>query len=70
MSYTVFKVLLKNPHPSGKLARWGLNLQDADLVIHYCPRKITGGDSLSYLPVDPGCNGNTSYYGSGNLGFG
>ena len=31
------KSLLNTPHPSGKLARWGLALQNVDLIIHYHP---------------------------------
>ena len=45
--------LLNTPHPSGKLARWGLTLQDVDIVIRYRPGKNnTGADALSRLPVD------------------
>ena len=45
--------LLNTPHPSGKLARWGLTLQDVDIVIRYRPGKNnTGADALSHLPVD------------------
>ena len=32
--------LLNTPHPSGKLARWGLALQELDLMIHYRPGKL------------------------------
>ena len=36
-----------------KLARWGLILQDVDLIILYCSgNKNTGADVLSHLPVD------------------
>ena len=40
-SYNVYtdhealKALLSTPHPSGKLARWGMALQELDLHIHY-----------------------------------
>ena len=45
--------LLNTPHPSGKLAGWGLILQDVDLVIRYRPgRKNAGADALSHLPVN------------------
>ena len=44
--------LLNTPYPSGKLARWGLILQDVDLVIRYRPgRKNAGADALPRLPV-------------------
>ena len=45
--------LLNTPHPSGKLARWGLILQDVDLVIRYrLGRKNADADSLSRSPVN------------------
>ena len=41
-------LLMNHPHPSGKLARWGLALQKLDLVIHYQPGKLNQlADSLS-----------------------
>ena len=44
--------LLNTTHPSGKLARWGLTLQDVDLVIQYrLGRKNAGADALSHLLV-------------------
>ena len=44
--------LLNTPHPSGKLARWGLALQEVDIVIHYRPGKSNvSADSLSRYPV-------------------
>ena len=47
-----FIALLNTPYPSGKLVRWGLTLQDVDLVIQYRPgRKNAGADALSHLPV-------------------
>ena len=40
--------LMNHPHPSGKLARWGLALQELDLIIHYQPGKLNQpADSLS-----------------------
>ena len=46
------KSLLNTPHPSGKLARWGLALQEVDLTIHYRPGRINkAADSLSRFPV-------------------
>ena len=46
------KSLLNTPHPSGRLARWGLALQEADLAIHYKPGKRNVlADALSRAPV-------------------
>ena len=43
--------LMNNPHPSGKLARWGLALQELDLTIHYRPGKLNqSADGLSRCP--------------------
>ena len=45
--------LLNTPYSSGKLARWGLTLQEVDLVIHYRSRKHNSdADALSRFPVD------------------
>ena len=53
--------LLNTPHPSGKLARWGLILQDVDLVIGYrSGKKNAGVDALSCLPVNQDDNGDFS----------
>ena len=44
--------LLNTPHPSGKLARWGLALQEVDLAIYYKPGKLNVlADALSQAPV-------------------
>ena len=32
--HKALKSLINTPHPSGKLARWGLTLQELDLEIH------------------------------------
>ena len=46
------KSLLSTPHPSGKLAQWGLFLQELDLDITYCPgKKNSKADALSRYPV-------------------
>ena len=37
--HEALKSLLNTPHPSGKLARWGLALQEVDLSIFYRPGK-------------------------------
>ena len=40
------------PHPSGKLACWGLALQELDLQIHYRPgKKNMNADALSRAPT-------------------
>ena len=39
MGHEPLMALLNSPHPSGKLARWGLILQDIELVIKYWPRR-------------------------------
>lgn len=46
------KSLLKTPQPSGKLARWGMSLQELDLTIEYRSGKSNGNaDALSRNPV-------------------
>ena len=37
--HKALKSLLNTPQPSGKLARWGMALQELDLDIQYCPGK-------------------------------
>lgn len=37
--HEALKSLLNSPHPSGKLACWGLSIQELDLHIHYRPRR-------------------------------
>ena len=49
--HKALKSLLNSPHPSGKLARWGLAIQELDLQIHYKPRrKNEKADTLSRSP--------------------
>ena len=51
--HEALKSLLNTPHPSGKLARWGMALQEVDLTIHYRPgRKNANADSLSRNPEE------------------
>ena len=46
------KSLLNTPHPSDKLVRWGLALQEVDLVLQYRPGKTkVAADSLSRFPM-------------------
>ena len=47
--HQALKALLNTPHPSGKLARWGLTL-DAEIV--YRPGKANNADTRSRNPVD------------------
>ena len=50
--HEALKSLLNTPHPSGKLARWGLALQEVDLAIYYRPgKKNVLADALSRSPV-------------------
>ena len=54
--YTVhaaLKALWNTPHPSGKLARWGMAIQEIAPEIRYrCGRKNGYADALSRAPVD------------------
>ena len=46
--HEALKLLLNTPHPSGKLARWELALQEVDLIINYRPGKgSSNADALS-----------------------
>jgi hypothetical protein len=50
--HEALRLLLNTPHPSGKLARWGLTLQEFYLVIHYHPgKKNLKADALSHNPI-------------------
>ena len=50
--HEALKALLHTPHPSGKIARWGLVIQQLDLTINYQPgRKNAKADALSRYPV-------------------
>ena len=50
--HEALRSLLNTPHPSGKLTRWGLALQEVDLAIFYRPcRKNKLGGALSRSPV-------------------
>ena len=50
--HEALKSLLNTPHPSGKLARWGMALQEVDLVISYRPgKKNSLADALSRHPI-------------------
>ena len=48
----MLKALLNIPQPSGKLARWGMALQELDLQIKYRSGKTNArADTLSHYPV-------------------
>ena len=50
--HQALKSLLNTPQPSGKLARWGMALQDVDVTIEYrAGRKNEKADALSRYPV-------------------
>ena len=50
--HEALKALLNTPRPSGKLARWGLALQELDLEIFYRPGKgNSNADALSRSPL-------------------
>ena len=50
--HEALKSLLSTPHPSGKLAQWGLILQELDLDITYCPgKKNPKANALFRYPV-------------------
>ena len=50
--HEALKSLLNTPHPSGKLARWGMAIQELYLKIEYRPgRSYTTADTLSQYPV-------------------
>ena len=52
--HIALKALLNTPHPFGKLARWGLALQELDLEICYWPEKTnSNADTLSRSPILP-----------------
>ena len=49
--HEALKSLLNTPQPSGKLARWGMAIQELDLSIHYRPgKKNSNADALSRYP--------------------
>ena len=50
--HEALKSLLNTPQPSGKLARWGMAIQELDLHIHYRPGgKNQNADALSRDPL-------------------
>ena len=60
--HEALKSLLNTPHPSGKLARWGLALQEMDLEIRYRPGKgNSNADALSRSPLPAGGVGQATF---------
>ena len=52
--HSALRSLMDTPHPSGKLARWGLALQEVDLHINYRPGRVNqNADALSRQPLPP-----------------
>ena len=50
--HSALKALLNTPHPSGKLARWGMAIQELDLTIyHRAGKHNSNADALSRAPV-------------------
>ena len=48
--HEALKSLLNTPHPSGKLARWRLAIQEQDQKLRYCPGRVNQAtDTLSHL---------------------
>ena len=51
--HEALKALLNTSHPSGKLVRWGLAIQEMDLVInHHLGKKNGNADALSRYPIN------------------
>ena len=51
-NHEALKSLLNTPQPSGKLARWGMALQELDLtIVHRSGKHNTNADALSRCPL-------------------
>ena len=58
--HEALKSLLNTPHPSGKLARWGMAIQELDVKIEYRPGKENGqADAPSRYPISTQSDGPT-----------
>lgn len=52
--HSALKALLNTPHPSGKLACWGMAIQELDLtILHHAGKHNSSADALSRAPVPP-----------------
>ena len=50
--HEALKSLLNTPHPSGKLARWGMAIQELDLqILHRSGKHNSNADALSRCPL-------------------
>ena len=57
--HEALRSLLNTPHPSGKLTRWGMALQEMDLtIIHWSGKKNNNADALSRFPLPTTTDGN------------
>ena len=55
--HSALKALLNMLHPSGKLAHWGMAIQELDLMIfHHAGEHNSSADALSRAPVPPTSN--------------
>ena len=60
--HEALKALLNTPQPSGKLARWGMVLQEMDLEIFYRPgKRNANADALSRSPLPETGDGDMPY---------
>ena len=71
--HEALKSLLNTPHPLGKLALWGLSIQELDLEIHYRPgrtnqaadalsRHVTSNDETLSGSLDPAKDGDETIH--------
>ena len=59
--HVALKSLLNTPQPSGKLARWGMAIQELDLTIsHRAGKHNANADALSRSPLPHSCEADTS----------
>ena len=64
--HEALKSLLNTPQPSGKLARWGMALQELDLKIeHRSGKHNANADALSRYPLLDSNSGTVAVLGGG-----